>query len=214
MAKKDETHHIRQHELDAIESIETDDSPEERFANIRKTIDKFMAESHHHDGIGDWYVHEFIRKFRTRWAGDMENFQEVLIANFVGGYCLMFARILQMTFNNRGTIGLMYPYSHVVWKDRDNILWDIRGRYRDDGEDSYPSIFIPISYVPDCGITALEHLTDTDDEVDHGNWELTTFMQWSNDNPEESRRYRAIRDRWLIEKGPDSDFRRLKEAVQ
>ena len=214
MAKKDETHYIRQHELDAIESIETDDSPEERFANIRKTIDKFMAESHHHDGIGDWYVHEFIRKFRTRWAGDMENFQEVLIANFVGGYCLMFARILQMTFNNRGTIGLMYPYSHVVWKDRDNILWDIRGRYRDDSEDSYPSIFIPISYVPDCGITALEHRTDTDDEIDHGNWELTAFMQWSNDNPEESRRYRAIRDRWLLEKGPDSDFRRLKEAVQ
>ena len=172
------------------------DDTEARFKAIKDNVDYFMANPIRYEGVGQWEVYEFIRKFRTRWAGDVDNFEEVLLTNFIGGYCLMFARILKMTFR-RGSVVLAYPFSHCVWKDSDGILWDIRGRYRNP-EGCYPEAYIPIDCVPEEGIWALEHRSDSDDEQDWGNWELKTFLRWVDTHPTAAHRYMRIRDDWLV----------------
>lgn len=69
---------------------------------------------------------EFIEKF----LGDDP---EPICKVFMRGYCYYFALILKEAFG-RGEICWSYPSAHIVWRDIDEICWDIRGEYKSDND--------------------------------------------------------------------------------
>lgn len=72
---------------------------------------------------------------------DSDVLYDVLDRQFTGGYCYHFAVILKSVFN-RGTICYTWPFSHIVWKDDDNRMYDFNGEYS--GEAEY---FIPFDWI-------------------------------------------------------------------
>lgn len=66
----------------------------------------------------------------------------VIYNQFKDAYCYHFAQILKNTFN-RGEIYITIPFGHILWKDVDELYYDINGVYCNKNIDYY----IPIDYL-------------------------------------------------------------------
>lgn len=84
----------------------------------------------------------FIYDFYTLHGNDSSN-MEYMRLTFHAGYCYYFAVMLKTAFN-RGKICWAAPFSHIVWQDDDDMVYDVEGVY--EGEADY---FIPIEMIGD-----------------------------------------------------------------
>ena len=66
---------------------------------------------------------------------------EVVRSLFHDGYCLYFAEMLKTAFN-RGTVCWAAPFGHFVWKDDNDVCYDIEGVTISEAD-----YFIPISFL-------------------------------------------------------------------
>lgn len=81
-------------------------------------------------------VEEFIETFLNKHnlAGELET-------QFANGFCYHFAIMLKGLFN-RGEIVWAAPFGHIMWKDVDEVPYDIYGAYGSEYE-----YLIPIEYL-------------------------------------------------------------------
>lgn len=91
----------------------------------------------------DEQVLKFIMDFSTCTANTEEQY-EIIRSLFRAGYCWHFAHLLKTTFG-KGEVCVAAPFGHFVWKDDNDVTYDIEGVYC--GEAFY---FIPESYLGDA----------------------------------------------------------------
>lgn len=95
----------------------------------------------------------FLDKFIQHGVShDKAHGVDVLYDQFMNGYCLHFALMLQGLFQ-RGKVCLAAPFGHMVWMDDDGTCYDYGGFY--DGEAYY---FIPIDMIPKSMLTDFRHV--------------------------------------------------------
>lgn len=81
-------------------------------------------------------VEEFIETFLNK-----HNLVGELETQFANGFCYHFALMLKGLFN-RGEIVWAAPFGHIMWKDIDEVPYDIYGAYGSEYE-----YLIPIEYL-------------------------------------------------------------------
>lgn len=83
-------------------------------------------------------VEEFIETFLNKHnlAGELET-------QFANGFCYHFALMLKGLFN-RGEIVWAAPFGHIMWKDIDEVPYDIYGAYGSEYD-----YLVPIEYFGD-----------------------------------------------------------------
>lgn len=95
----------------------------------------------------------FLDEFTKHGIAFNKTYGDVTLYNqFMGGYCLHFALMLQGLFQ-RGKVCLAAPFGHMVWMDDDGTCYDYGGFY--DGEAFY---FIPIDMIPKSMLTDFRHV--------------------------------------------------------
>lgn len=99
--------------------------------------EKFIEASLTNNPKANKNVLEFIADF-VYFQNDAD---EIIMIQFRSGYCYHFANILKTTFD-RGDVCWAAPFGHIVWRDEDDIVYDIEGVYMGEAE-----LYIPVSFL-------------------------------------------------------------------
>lgn len=89
---------------------------------------KYLEETKNIEANADEQVLKFIFDF-VNLQGTPES-AEAIYKQFESGYCYYFAVMLQAAFN-RGTVCWHRNYSHIVWKDYNEVAYDAGGVFYD-----------------------------------------------------------------------------------
>lgn len=135
------------------------DADLEEFNSFKKRKEKDFIQ-----GQIEWYpgadsqVLEFIIKFyhlALPLNADYVEYCEYIRRHYRAGYCYYFALILKDAFN-RGELCWAAPFSHIVWKDTNDIAYDIEGVH-----DSECKYYIPIEYLGEA-VDSFKHVPGRD----------------------------------------------------
>lgn len=99
-----------------------------KMKNKEDEFKKYLEETKNIEANADEQVLKFIFDF-VNLQGTPESVKAIY-NQFESGYCYYFAVMLQAAFN-RGTVCWHRNYSHIVWKDCNEVAYDVGGVFYD-----------------------------------------------------------------------------------
>lgn len=84
------------------------------------------------------FIYDFLNMQTPAKNPDDTTASDIIYNQFANGYCYYFAHMLQIAFK-RGNICWAAPFGHIVWKDDNDVAYDISGC-----NDSECQYYIPI----------------------------------------------------------------------